>query len=40
MFVTQRLLGQLRTMNQLNGPDAVAEEMSEILQLVESLQKF
>jgi hypothetical protein len=40
MFVTQRLLGQLRTMEQLDDADAVAEEMSKILQLVETSQKF
>ena len=40
MFVTQRLLGQLRTMEQMDDPDAVTEKMSEILQLVETSQKF
>jgi len=37
MFVTQRLLGQLRTMEQMPDP---ADEMSTILQLVEASQKF
>ena len=40
MFVTQQLLGQLRTMDQLADADAVADEMTTILRLVESSQKF
>ena len=40
VFVTQRLLGQLRTMEQIDNPDAVVEGMSSILQLVESSPEF
>ena len=40
MFVTQRLLGQLRTMEQMDDSDAVMEEMSKIFAACRNLAEI